>query len=232
MSLVNIVLLIIVSGIVISLNPLSISVFLSLMAGALGKGHSHKRFLLVTFLFLSTFAAILAILGFTIIRVFNLMSTDLLASVSIAIAVATILFGLISIKDYFWYDRRIKIPAEIQDLLHSKTMKQNNPYSSINLGAVTAFASLANTGILLLTLSTILALSGQGGDFLMILPALCFVVPLVVILTLVSNGTKISALIKWKEDSKPTMRLETGLMHIILAWILLLMLNGSIGSIL
>jgi hypothetical protein len=202
------------------------------MAGALGKGHSHKRFLLITLLFLSTFAAILAVLGFTLIRVFNLMSTDLLASVSIAIAVATILFGLISIKDYFWYDRRIKIPVEIQDLLHSKTMKQDNPYSSINLGAVTAFASLANTGILLLTLSAILSLSGQGSDFLMILPALCFIVPLVAILILVSNGTKISALIKWKEDSKPIMRLETGLMHIILAWILLLMLNGSIGSIL
>jgi cytochrome c biogenesis protein CcdA len=232
MSLTNVILLIVISSVVVSLSPLTISVFLALSAGALGKGHSNKRYTLTSLLFLGTFTTILAVLGFTLMRVFNLMSVDLLSSISITVAVAAIIFGLVSVKDYFWYDKRIKIPAEIYDLLHNKTMKQDNPYGSINLGAITAFASLANIGILLLSLSAILALSGQGDDLLMLLPALCFSLPLAIIFILVTRSTKISALIKWKEDSKPAMRLETGLMHIILAWILLLMLNGSIGSIL
>lgn len=232
MSLVNLIILIVVSSVVVSLSPLAISVFLALSAGVLGKGHSNKRYSLISLLFLATFTALLALLGFTLMRIFSLMPLDLLSSISITVAVTAIFFGLISIKDYFWYDKRIKIPAEIYDLLHSKTMKQKNPYSSINLGAITAFASLANIGILLLTLSAIIALSGQGNDLLMLLPALCFSLPLVIIFILVTRSTKISALIKWKEDTKPAMRLETGMMHIILAWVLLLILNGSIGSIL
>ena len=232
MSQQSIILLVIISGLVISLNPLSISVFSALMAGSLGKGHGKKRFNLVAAAFLSAFAVLLALLSLTLVRIFNLMATDLLASLGIAVATAGVIYGIVSIKDYFWYRTKTKLPSNIYSILHSRTVKQSNPYSAANLGLVTAFACLGSMGVQLLCLAMIFSLFRQGSNLIMLIPAICMILPLIVLLILVNKGTKISAILKWKQDTKDLMRLNTGLMSIILGWILFMIINGSIGSIL
>lgn len=232
MSQQNIILLVIITGLVISLNPLSISVFSALMAGSMGKGHGKKRFSLVTVMFLATFASLLGLLSLTLVRIFNLMPTDLLASLGIAIATAAVIYGVVSIKDYFWYRTSTKLPSNIYSILHSRTVKQIDPYSAANLGLITAFACLGSMGVQLLCLTMIFSLFQQASNLIMLIPAICMCLPLIALLILVKRGTKISAILKWKQDTKDLMRLNTGLMSVVLGWILFLIINGSIGSIL
>lgn len=232
MSQQNVILLVIITGLVISLNPLSLSVFSALMAGSMGKNHSKKKFNWVAFMFLITFVLLLALLSLTLVRMFNLMPADLLASLGIAIGTAAVIYGIVSIKDYFWYRTKTKLPSNIYTILHSRTVKQNDPYSAANLGLVTAFACLGSMGVQLLCLALIFSTFRQGSSLIMLIPAVCMCLPLLAVFILVKRGTKISAILKWKQDTKDLMRLNTGLMSIVLGWILFLIINGSIGSIL
>jgi cytochrome c biogenesis protein CcdA len=56
-----------------------------------------------------------------------------------------------------------------------------------------------------------------------------FVLPLLVILFMVAGGAKISAVARWKEESKGAMRLFMGLLLISLGWILILIANGTVN---
>jgi hypothetical protein len=232
MSEQNVILLIIVASLVISLNLLSLSVFSALMAGSMGKGHGRKRLSGIVLMFLITFVALLGLLGVTLIRMFNVMTLDLLASLGLAIATGAVIYGLVSVKDFFWYNKRPKLPGSIYSVLHSRTVKQNNLFSAANLGLVTAFTALGSMGIQLLCLIAIFSMFRYEPVALMLIPALCIALPLLILFILVIKGTKISAILKWKEDTKNLMRLNNGLVSITLGWILFLILNGSIGSIL
>jgi cytochrome c biogenesis protein CcdA len=56
-----------------------------------------------------------------------------------------------------------------------------------------------------------------------------FVMPLIIILFMVAGGAKISAVSKWKEESKGGMRLFMGLLLAVLGWVLILIANGTIN---
>jgi cytochrome c biogenesis protein CcdA len=64
---------------------------------------------------------------------------------------------------------------------------------------------------------------------LMVLYNLIFVAPLLFILGLVASGARLSAVQKWKEESKGVMRLGIGLLLIALGWLLILIANGVIN---
>jgi len=64
---------------------------------------------------------------------------------------------------------------------------------------------------------------------LMVLYNFLFVLPLIIILIMVAGGTKVSAVAKWKEEGKGTMRLALGLMLVALGWILIMIANGTIN---
>jgi hypothetical protein len=46
---------------------------------------------------------------------------------------------------------------------------------------------------------------------------------------MVAGGAKLSAVTKWKEESKGTMRLFIGLLLVSLGWILILIANGTVN---
>jgi cytochrome c biogenesis protein CcdA len=98
------------------------------------------------------------------------------------------------------------------------------------LGAFVAAVELPCTGAPYLAIITILRIDFTIWAFaLMVLYNLIFVMPLIVILIMVASGTKISAVSKWKEESKGTMRLGMGLLLVALGWILILIANGTIN---
>jgi cytochrome c biogenesis protein CcdA len=98
------------------------------------------------------------------------------------------------------------------------------------LGAFVAAVELPCTGAPYLAIITILRIDFNAVAFgLMVLYNIIFVAPLIVILTMIVGGTKISDVSKWKEDSKGTMRLFMGLLLVSLGWILILIANGTIN---
>jgi len=228
----SLAILFVVTGLVLSLNPMTLSVFSALLAGALGKNHHKNVIHVIGLAFLLAYSSFLILFSILLIRLLSIISIDLTASLGIAIAVASIIFGLVNIKDYFWYKPKIKIPNNMDAAIHHRTIKKNNPISATMLGMITGFGSIITTGIALLCLAIILTLVQQASPTLIIVPTLCLVLPLIIIFVATLSGTKLSAIIKWKQDSKPLMQLGTGIVYIILGWILLLVLNGSINSIL
>jgi cytochrome c biogenesis protein CcdA len=101
------------------------------------------------------------------------------------------------------------------------------------LGLNSAVFSLTVIGGVLLGLAAITVLTGSSfGIWFMLLFAFCLITPLVFIYLYMARGLKISAVLKWKEESKGVMRLSIGLVHIILGWLVLLLLNGTLGSVL
>jgi cytochrome c biogenesis protein CcdA len=93
-----------------------------------------------------------------------------------------------------------------------------------------AAVELPCTGAPYLAVITILRIDFNMVAFgLMALYNFIFVLPLIVILFMIAGGAKISTVAKWKEESKGTMRLFMGLLLAVLAWILILISNGTIN---
>jgi len=98
------------------------------------------------------------------------------------------------------------------------------------LGAFVSAVELPCTGAPYLAIITIIRIDFNFAAFmLMVLYNLIFVAPLIIILIMVAMGTKISDVSKWKEESKGRMRLFMGLLLAVLAWVLMLIANGTIN---
>jgi hypothetical protein len=232
MSSFNLFALFVVAGLLLSLNPFNIALFSALIAGAFGKNHTKTMIHSVVISFLLAFGAFIVLLGIALSEIFSSASIDLLNWLGLVIAVVAILWGLRFIKDFFWYGSRGGAPRFIHGTLHSYTVKKNDPLSSVILGFMTATSSLISVGISIISFALILALVKPYSPSWMLLLAVVFLVPLIIIFIAILRGIKISAILKWKEDNKAMMRLSIGLTHIVLGWIILLLLNGTLGSVL
>ena len=56
-----------------------------------------------------------------------------------------------------------------------------------------------------------------------------FVFPMLVLLTLIINGIRVSSVQRWKEESKGKMRLGVGLLLVVLGWVLVLTTSGGLS---
>jgi len=232
MSDISLLTLIVVSGILLSLNPFSIAVFSALLAGALGKGHPKSVFHTIAMSYLISYAALLTFFGMALVGIFSLLPYTFLLSLSLAISVISIFWGIVTIANFFWYGTFDDVPKSIYNVLHKYSVKKNSPGSAAYLGLIAASSSFVSNTIMILSFVTIVSLLKTGSPSWMLLLAIILIIPLIIILISCLNGTKISTILKWKEDSKAIMRLSSGLTYILIGWIILLILNGTIGSIL
>jgi|GEM_PF-671474 len=220
---------VVVVGIFLSLNPSTLAIFSALLAGSLGKGHSKFERHGVAMSFLLILFALYVTLGAALIIALNALSGDALKNVALGIAAIGALWGLIDVKEYYWYGKHHDISIRLAKTLHHRTVKKNDPLSALLLGITTAYAALPSLGVPLLATSTIIALARPYNTNLMLVFGAILVLPLILIFILSMRGLKISSVMKWKEDSKGTFRLCMGLTTILVSWVILLILNGSLG---
>lgn len=230
MSNASLICLIVTAGIFLSLNPSTIAIFCALLAGSLGKGHSkldrHSvaiSFLLATFFFYT-------IVGSLVIIILNSLSHQLMQNVALIVGFAGVVWGIMNIKEYFWYGKHRDISIRLANTLHHKTVKKNDPVNAGVLGFIAAYAALPSVGIPLLALSCIITLTKPYDTTSMLALGATLIAPLIIIFILSSRGLKLSSILKWKEDSKGVFRLCIGLTTIIISWMLFLILNGSLGG--
>lgn len=215
-----------------SINPCAIGVLILMVSVVLGQGGSPRRLLTVGAAYIFAIFATYLIAGLGLIYFFSAIPIVLAEYLSIAVGLLVIFAGILEIKDYFWYGKgmSLQIPKKYADKIHEWSTSNKSVWGVMFLGAFVAAVELPCTGAPYLAILTILRIDFTIWAFLMmVLYNLIFVMPLIIILVLVASGTKISAVSKWKEESKGTMRLAMGLMFVALGWILILIANGTIN---
>ena len=221
---------IVTTALIDSINPCAIGVLILLVS--IMVVYKSKRELLfyglvyIFFVFLTYLLAGLGILYF-------LSSIPLYVSeyISIIVGLLIVAAGLIEIKDFFWYGRGItlSIPPEKAKQIHEMTKKVTLP-AMIFLGAFVAGVELPCTGGPYLAILVFLSQNFNFTAFLwLIFYNIIFVLPLIVILSMVYFGFKVQNIKRWKQTNRTYMRLATGVILIFLGWILILIANGVIN---
>jgi hypothetical protein len=229
MSSISMLVLLLTVGLLLSLNPFNLSVFSVLLAGTLGKGHPKAKVHNVASTYLIVYWLATALLGIALVLILGHLPDKTLQTSALIISGLMILWGTISLKNYFWPRLHFKVPAVWHDLLHKHTVKRHSTNSALILSLSAYLISLGGIGLQLLALATIIALLTPEVPQWMLLPASCLVLPLIFIYQQILKGFRVSALLKWKSDSGAMMRLSLSLVQIVLGWLILLILNGSIG---
>ncbi|MFT4532351.1 MAG: cytochrome c biogenesis protein CcdA [Candidatus Saccharimonadales bacterium] len=215
-----------------SINPCAIGVLILMVSIILGQGGSTKRLLQVGSAYIFAIFATYLVAGLGLIYFFSTIPIVLAEYLSIAVGALVIFAGVLEVKDFFWYGKgySLQIPKKYADKIHDWSKTNKSIWGVMLLGAFVAAVELPCTGAPYLAILTILRIDFTIWAFLLlVLYNLVFVLPLIVILIMVATGTKISAVSKWKEDSKGNMRLAMGLMFVALGWILILIANGTIN---
>jgi cytochrome c biogenesis protein CcdA len=215
-----------------SINPCAIGVLILMVSVILGQGGSARKLLITGGAYIFAIFATYLIAGLGLIYFFSTIPIVLAEYLSIAVGALVIFAGLLEIKDFFWYGKGVslQIPKKYADKIHDWSHSNKSIGGVMLLGAFVAAVELPCTGAPYLAIITILRIDFNIWAFgMIVLYNIIFVMPLIVILLMVASGTKISAVSKWKEDSKGNMRLAMGLMFVALGWILILIANGTIN---
>lgn len=226
------VMLVVTSAAIDSINPCAIGVLILMVSVVLGQGGSPGRLLKVGLAYIFAIFMTYLIAGLGLVYFFAAIPMVLAEYLSVAVGLLVVLAGIFEIKDYFWYGQgfSLQIPKKFADKIHEYSTSKTTIAGVMFLGAFVAAVELPCTGAPYLAIITVLRVDFNFYAFLlMILYNLIFVAPLLIILFMVAGGTRISAVSKWKEESKGTMRLLMGLLLVALGWILILIANGTIN---
>ena len=221
---------VIITALIDSINPCAIGVLI-LLASIMVVYKSKRELLIygliyIFFVMLTYFLAGLGILYFL-----SVIPIKVSEYISVIVGSIIVVGGLVEIKDFFWYGQGItlSIPPDKAKKIQEMTRKLTLP-AVIVLGVFVAAVELPCTGGPYLA---ILVFLSQNFDFtalmLLIFYNFIFVLPLVVILFMIYFGMKIQILKKWKQANRTYMRLGTGIILVLLGWLLILIANGTIN---
>jgi len=221
---------VVATALIDSINPCAIGVLI-LLVSVMIAFKTKREMLFYGFFYILAVFITYVLAGFGIL--FFLSSIPLYISEYISIIVGTLIIiaGMIEIKDFFWYGQGISlaIPPERAKQIQEMTKKITLP-GVIFLGAFVAGVELPCTGAPYLAILLVLSQNFNFAAFLMlILYNLIFVMPLIVILLMVNFGFKIQIIKRWKQENRTYMRLATGVILILLGWLLVLIANGTIA---
>lgn len=211
--------LILLTGLADGINPCAFAVLLFIMAFLLQISSSKKRLVKVTTAYILALLSVNILLGilyyYTSIRAGY---PELIRTIAISLALFT---GLINIKDYFYYGKGItlKIPESSKKHIESLTKKASVP-SALVLGSLVALLEAPCSIPIYLTVIEVL--KGHGSSLLAIMPYILvynfmFILPLVILASVIYYGGEAKALEKWRDSHKRTMKLMLGTILILLA---------------
>lgn len=222
--------IVILTALIDSINPCAIGVLILLIATLLGLSKDKGKMIKVGMIYITAVFLTYLIAGFGLlafIQKFNISE-----QLSWIVGILVIILGIIEAKDFFWYGKGITlaIPARRAEQI-KKMMKKVSVPGSIVLGIFVAAVELPCTGGPYLAITTLLAKIGFSAQvfWLLVLYNFIFVLPLIIILTIVSFGVSAESVKAWKDKQKKWMRLFIGLIMIALGVLLILWANGTIS---
>lgn len=231
MSSFDILIFIGVIAAVSGISPTLISIFTSLIGGSLGKGHTKTKVWRNSLLFFVGFVGTIVVIGLSFWSLLNALIGPTAEYICLGLAAVAIGAAIIEIKDYFWYGRGVshKPHKKLASALHARASKKVGVLSSFSLGIIAVAATASNIGLLTLSATGLLFMSNipRSPEWLVFFGLLLLTGAFFTIVTVMS-GTKISAVMQWKEESKGVMRLGSGLALIATAWLTLLIISHTI----
>ena len=220
---------VLVTALIDSINPCAIGVLI-LLVSIMIAFKTKKEMLFYGLMYVLAVFVTYVLAGFGILYFLSSIPLFVSEYISIVVGSLIIIAGLIEIKDFFWYGQGISlaIPPERAKQIHEMTKKVTLP-GVLFLGAFVAGVELPCTGAPYLAILLLLSQNFNFAAFLMlILYNLIFVLPLIVILLMVNFGFKIQNIKRWKQNNRAYMSLATGIILILLGWLLILIANGTI----
>lgn len=220
-----------VTAAVDSINPCAIGVLILMVSVVLASGQSIRRMLFLGMMYILAIVAVYLGAGLGLVYFFTQIPLVLTEYLSIGVALIIIIAGIIEIKDFFWYGKgfSLMIPPIFAKRLHNFASR-TTVWGVMFLGAFVSAVELPCTGAPYLAIITVLS---QYFDFtaflLLVFYNIIFVMPLIIILLLVASGKKLQDIKAWKQANRAHMRLFAGLLLIALAWLLILIANGTIN---
>ncbi|MDP3764979.1 MAG: GAP family protein [Nanoarchaeota archaeon] len=220
---------VIATSLIDSINPCAIGVLILLISIMIAF-KTKKEMLFYGLMYVLAVFVTYVLAGFGILYFLSSVPLYISEYISILVGSLIIIAGLIEIKDFFWYGQGITlaIPPERAKQIQEMTKKITLP-GVLLLGVFVAGVELPCTGAPYLAILLLLSQNFNFAAFLMlILYNLIFVLPLIVILLMVHFGYKIQNIKRWKQNNRTYMRLATGVILILLGWLLILIANGTI----
>ncbi|MBW6462502.1 MAG: cytochrome c biogenesis CcdA family protein [DPANN group archaeon] len=217
--------LILTSGLIDGINPCAFAVLIFLVAALLAVGN-RKKMLKIGMVYIITVYITYFIAGFGLLSIIQYAGiTRIIFTIAATIA---ILFGLINIKDYFWYGKGItlKIPENKKTIISKYSKKATIP-SAIVLGFLVSMFELPCTGGVYFVIIGLLSsnMTQIAAIPYLLVYNLAFIAPLIAILALIYTGADPKTIDKWRLDERRWMKLAIGLLMIGLG---ILMLGGYI----
>lgn len=168
--------------------------------------------------------------GITLLKLFEL-SRDVVFFTNylyIGMGSLIIFFGLLEMKDVFWYGRflSLSIPARFIAFIESYVKKAaGNKFAAFTFGIATTLIELPCTGAPYLAVLALMSFVPFIEAIpLLILYNFIFILPLLAIIYLVYTGTAVKRLEAWRSSHKSKARLLLGLfligLGIVLVWVI------------
>jgi cytochrome c biogenesis protein CcdA len=217
-----------------SLNPCAIGVlilFISVFLAA-SKKVDRRRLLTLGSAYIGVIYTIYFTAGLGLTAVFSVIPNIIGQYVTLIAATAVIAFGLLEIKDFFWYGvgPSLSISPENAKRIEELMAKKKGFGLMVTLGAFVTAVELPCTGGPYLAITNLLSYNfNLQALLLLLLYNLIFVLPLIVILFGVGMGAlSVQQVKKWKQSSRAYMRLGIGLLLVALGWFLILVSSGTL----
>jgi len=222
---------VIVTALIDSINPCAIGVLILLVSTIISTAQSKQQLLKMGLIYIAAVYVVYFSAGLGLTAFLSYVPLIVSSLISIIVGLIIIAAALIEIKDFFWYGRgfSLAIPASMAKKIHDFA-SHTTIIGVALLGAFVSAVELPCTGAPYLAIIAILSQSFDLNAFwLLVFYNLIFVSPLIVILLLVASGKKIQEIKSWKQDNRGFMRLAIGVLLVGLAWLLILIANGTIN---
>ena len=222
--------LIIITALVASINPPTISVISMSLSSLLGKGKHPRHAAAHTLSFAIGIFIATALVSTLWKLLLDNMSDNFVGYIGLILGTVVTIFGLFEIKDYFWYGHgwSFRLSKSSEKKIHEWTKHHHGHWRGFLLGIYTTLKLSHYTIALVLTATTLVAIVEPSQNLIGLMWAGAYIVPLAVIALLISVGSDAHSLTSWKEQSKHLMRLSIGLAYILIGWTLLTVLSGGL----
>lgn len=214
-------------GLVASLNPFLIAIFIKKTVADFGIYKSSKKILLSSLIFISGFIFGGALLSKTLYFALNNMQPLNFYFIVILVSILAILFGSIKVISFFNKKPAYPTPEIIESYIHKISCKKNTYITTVLLGISSVLLLFSSYGLMLILLNAILIISNltiMSGWSLMFVIASSFTIFGLTLAAL--HKLRVASLVKWNNDNKYSLRLYSGLLQIFLAWIVLVQISG------
>lgn len=216
-----------IAGLLIGMNPVLISSFTAYISAMIGRRTTNARYTTAGLLFIGYFVLFILFFsaGFASFISYLQLSDQL--GIALAISLISIGFGLANIRRYFYKEPLVKPPKNVTDAIHERSTKKRGLVNLMALSMVVVYATLPSIGMAVAVMAVLGALLGPSSLVWGVPFIFGLITPIYIILALLSDKTRPSAIMAWKEKSKPIMRLYGGLTLVALAWLLLYVIAGG-----